>query len=112
MQRGRHQVQPRRQRRKLDSAKVSVALKLAQPGGSIGGLQMMLPHPDPVVEPLQRKVQIVVHLLLDHRQPPVRRHAQQVEQPMIAGARNRRHLRVHMLRIEARNHAALIRLWL
>ena len=67
VQRRSDQIQPWRQRRKLNAAKVPVTLKLAQPRLRIGRLQVVLAHANPVIETLQGEVQVVVHLQLDHR---------------------------------------------
>ncbi len=83
-----------------------MALKFTEAGGGVGSLKVMLPHPNPVVEPLQREVQVVINLQLDHCKPSVSGYAQQIEQAMIAGASDGGHLRVHMPRVEASNDAA------
>ena len=98
-QRRSHQIQPRGLRRQPQTAKVSVPLKLAQPSYIIRVLLMMPSHPNPIIQPLQREMKILIRLQLNHRQPSVIRHAQQVEHTAVR-RRKRRHLRINMRRIK------------
>ena len=60
MQRGRHQKQQRPFGRQLPLGKISEALELSA--------RMVPGHPRPVVQTLQRQVDIFVGLQFDHRQ--------------------------------------------
>ena len=104
MQRGRDEIEPRRKRRKLHPTKVAVALELAEPGRRICGLAMVMAHPDPIIQPLQSEVKIIVGLQLDDSQAAVRCDTQQIEESAIARAGDRRNLRVNMRGIEMWEH--------
>ena len=55
----------------LQMAESDVRLKLAKPALRVRILRMMPPHPYPVIEPLKSKLWILLHLDLDHCQPPI-----------------------------------------
>ena len=48
-------------------------------GFLVGGFAMMMPHANPVVEPLKCEVQIVLRLQLQHRETSIRCDAEQIE---------------------------------
>jgi hypothetical protein len=87
-----------------------VALELAHAGRGIGRLQVMVPHANPVVQSLQREVEILAGLELNDSQPIVRSDAEQIEQAAVAGARDGRHLGIDVVRIEPRDDARSRRL--
>jgi hypothetical protein len=74
-------------------------LKLAHTGDVVRVLQMMPPHPNPRIQPLQRKLQVFVCLQLNHRKPSIDSHTQQVEHTPIC-RRKRRLLGINMRRIK------------
>ena len=51
-------------------------LKLPHPCQPIHRLQMVVPHPYPVIKSLQCEVEVLLRLQLDHREPAIRRHTQ------------------------------------
>ena len=77
--------------------------------GNLPAVQMPF-NPHPVIQRLQRQMNVLIHLQLNHRETSIRRHAQKVEQAAIACTRNRWNLCVHMLRIESRNYTTLLHL--
>ena len=84
--RGRDQKQVRRVGAQARGRKVALLLQLAQAGRGVGVGKVVLPHPHPVVEPLQGKVQIFRSLDFDHRQLPVPRDRQQIHHAAFGGA--------------------------
>jgi len=79
-----------------------MALEFAKPRLRVRCLAMMMPDANPVIEPLQRKVQIVVGLEFQHRKPSIHSHSEQVEHATIARPGNGRYLCVDVLWIEMR----------
>ena len=85
MQRRRNEAQQRSLIRKLYAGKIPVRLQCA--------VAMQHPHPSPVVERLERQVEIVIGLNLQHNQPSAPIHRQQIQHPTTS-LRKRRHLRI------------------
>ena len=80
-----------------------MALELAQAGHRMNGRAMVLTDAYPVIEALQREVEIVLCLKFDNGQPAVFRDAENVQQAAIARTGDGRHLRVYMPRVELGN---------
>src|SRR5580658_4765688 len=82
-----------------------MTLKLSESCVRVCCLAMMVPHANPVVETLQREVEIVLRLEFQHRKPPVSSNSEEIKHAAIASGRDRWNLRVDVLRFEMRKHA-------
>jgi hypothetical protein len=89
--------------RNLRPGKVPLPLKRRQraPANSRLPVRIQRPHPDPLVQHLQRQVQVVVRLQRNQRQPSITVQRQQVQHPAIAD-RKRRHLRIQQVPAQPR----------
>jgi len=111
VQRGGYEVEARWERGELDAAEVAVALELAEAGGGVGGLQMVVADADPVVEALQGQVEIVVGFELDDGEAAVGGDAEEVEEAAVAGSGDGRDLGVDVVGVEARDGAGFWGCW-
>src|SRR5665213_4599682 len=100
---GRDEIQLRRGGREAHAGEIAVALELAQAksGGvpRIDGLRVVPANTDPVIQPLQRQMQVVISFQLNDRQPAIPVHGQQIEHSAIV-CRKRRHLRISVRGVE------------
>ncbi len=97
MQRRCDQKEQRRFFRQLASPKVSILQKLPAP--------LMPLHPRPIIQPLQRQMNVFIRLQLNHGQPSFARQREHVDHGPV-GRRKCRHLRIHGLWLEPLiNHA-------
>ena len=88
LQRRRHQQQARSFRQQRKSREMTTF-------GDLAAIQMPF-DPHPIIQGLQRKVDVLVHLELDHRQPAVPVNGQQIDDSTVA-ARELRYLTVDRL---------------
>ena len=83
----RNKIELRRRGGEAHAGEVAVALELAQPegrrAGGIRGLQVVPAYANPIIEPLQCEVQVVVGLQLDHGQPSVAVDREQIERAAV-----------------------------
>ena len=95
-QRRRNKMQPGRRIRQLNSRKIPMAAECV-PSASLGIVALELAHAQPIIQPLQRQMQVLIRLQLDHQQPSTAIDSEQIEHPSVA-RRKRRHLRINALR--------------
>ena len=100
-QRGSDKVQQRRRIRQPHAGKIAGTREVIR---AIRRLRLRSAvHPDPVIQPLQHHVQVLIRLQLHHSQPAVAIHREQIQHAAIA-RREGRHLPVDRRRKQRMFH--------